>query len=258
MQDLNVAGIQFDIEWKNKASNFEFLEKEIEKISDADLIVLPEMFQTGFCFDVEELAEDLSNSETLKWLRNQAKKSNAALIASFMAKEKGKVYNRLVFVEPSGDLLTYDKRHLFSMSQEPEHFSAGSQKLIFEYKGWKICPMVCYDLRFPVWIRNKETYDLLVFIANWPERRSMHWQKLLQARAIENQCYVIGVNRVGEDGTGVYHDGRSAIIDALGEPIESAIHKPSIINVSLQKRHLSTIREKMPFLKDADDFELKD
>lgn len=257
MQDLKVVGIQFDIEWKSKAANFKYLESEIEKISDADLIVLPEMFQTGFCFDVEELAEDFEQSETFIWLKLQAQKSNAAIIASFMAKEDEKVFNRLVFMQPNGEFDTYDKRHLFSMSQEPKHFKAGHQKLIVEYKGWKICPMVCYDLRFPVWIRNKERYDLLVFIANWPERRSMHWDKLLQARAIENQCYVMGINRVGDDGIGIYHDGRSAIIDALGEPLESAIHDSSILNAQLQKRHLSTVREKMPFLKDADDFELK-
>jgi predicted amidohydrolase len=257
MQDLKVAGIQFDIEWKNKSANLSYLEGQIDKISDADLIVLPEMFQTGFCFDVKELAEDFVQSETLKWLKLQAQKSDAAIIASFMAKEDGRVFNRLVFMQPNGEYQTYDKRHLFSMSQEPQHFSAGNQKLIVEYKGWKICPMVCYDLRFPVWIRNSASYDLLVLIANWPERRSMHWEKLLQARAIENQCYVVGINRVGDDGNGVYHDGRSAIIDALGEPMESAIHDSSILNSQLQKRHLSAVREKMPFLKDADDFELK-
>ncbi len=257
MQDLKVAGIQFNIFWKDKKANFKFLETELDKINDVDLIVLPEMFQTGFCFDVDELAEEFETSNTLQWLTFQAHKKQAAIIGSFMVRFENKVYNRLVFMQPNGEFETYDKRHLFSMSAEPEHFAQGNKKLIVEYKGWKICPMVCYDLRFPVWIRNKENYDLLVFVANWPERRSMHWEKLLQARAIENQCFVIGINRVGNDGADVYHDGRSAIINALGEPFVSAVNSENTLEAVLQKRHLSIIREKMPFLKDADDFELK-
>ncbi|MGB0430485.1 MAG: amidohydrolase [Bacteroidia bacterium] len=257
MQNLKIAGIQFNISWKDKKTNYSYLENEISRVFDADIIVLPEMFQTGFCFDVDQLAEEFENSRTLIWLKEQAQNSGSALLGSFMAKEGDNVYNRLVFMQPNGSFDFYDKRHLFSMSAEPEYFTAGKRKLLINYKGWKICPMVCYDLRFPVWMRNKEQYDLLIFIANWPQRRSMHWEKLLQARAIENQCYVTGINRVGDDGNGVYHDGRSAIINALGEPITMAINQEETLQATLQKRHLSTIREKMPFLNDADDFKLK-
>jgi len=255
MQNLKVAGIQFNINWKNKEKNFEYLNKELEKLKEVDLVVLPEMFQTGFCFDLS-LAEDFANSETILWLKEWAKRLNTNIIASLMIKEDLAIYNRLVVAFENGEIETYDKRHLFSMSDEPKHFSAGKKKLIVDINGWRICPMVCYDLRFPVWIRNTENYDVLVFVANWPQKRSTHWEKLLEARSIENQCFTIGVNRVGDDGNATYHDGKSAIINPLGEKIEQIIDSEGILYAELQKVDLDEIRLKMPFLKDADNFEI--
>lgn len=256
MSDLRIFGLQYDIVWKDKKANFKKIEALESKIEEADIVVLPEMFQTGFCFDSQELSEDFDNSYTIKWLHEQAAKTNAVWVGSAMINEGDKVYNRLIWMPPNGDFLTYDKRHLFSMSEEPGHFTAGAQKLVVEYKGWKICPMVCYDLRFPVWIRNTEAYDLLLFVANWPERRSVHWEKLLEARAIENQCYVVGINRVGNDGNGVYHDGKSAFINPMGEKMEFSIHHETILEAELIKTEIENVRSRMPFLQDADKFTL--
>jgi len=258
MQDLKVAGIQYSISWKDKEANFRLIEEELTSIGEQDLIVLPEMFQTGFCFDKEELAEDMESSKTISWMRHWAGKTRAVLTGSLIIKEGDSYFNRLIWMRPDGEYSTYDKRHLFSMSDEPKHFTAGGEKLFTELKGWKICPMVCYDLRFPVWIRNTNGYDVLIMVANWPERRSVHWEKLLQARAIENQCYVIGVNRVGDDGNGIYHDGRSAIIDTQGNVMYEAIHDQAVLKAVLTKEELTKTRRYMPFLKDADRFEIGD
>lgn len=255
MQALRVAGIQYDIVWKDKEANYRRIEKELLGL-EVDVVVLPEMFQTGFCFEKELLAENLNDSPTLHWMQNQSERLQAVVTGSFIVREGEKYYNRLVWMCPDGTYQHYDKRHLFSMSEEPNHFSGGSQKLVVEWKGWKICPMVCYDLRFPVWIRNVEHYDLLLFVANWPQRRSMHWEKLLQARAIENQCFVVGVNRYGADGNGTHHDGRSAIINPLGEVLEEAVDAPKTLLQTLQYEDLTKTRRYMPFLKDADPFTL--
>lgn len=255
MQDLSVAVVQPNIFWENKAKNFDQYTQLLSDTHDADLIVLPEMFQTGFCFN-EKLAERLADSETLKWMAELANSKNSVITGSFMVEDDGKVFNRLVWMKPDGEYETYDKRHLFSMSDEPKHFSAGDTRLFIELKGWKICPMICYDLRFPVWIRNTEFYDLVLFVANWPERRSQHWATLLQARAIENQCFVIGANRVGNDGNDIYHDGRSAIINPMGQELESNLHDQVVLSSTLQYEEITKIRRYMPFLKDADRFEL--
>lgn len=256
MQDLTVAALQYAIAWKDKRANFATCERLIDPIKKADLIVLPEMFQTGFCFEKEELAEDKEESFTIQWMANMARRNDAVIAGSVMIREDGGVYNRLIWMNPDGSYSEYNKRHLFSMSEEPSHFKAGQQKLLEDIKGWKVCPMICYDLRFPVWIRNVEMYDLLIFVANWPQKRSAHWEKLLQARAIENQAYVIGVNRVGDDGNGVPHDGRSAIIDPLGEPLQMAVNHEAVLQHTLQKDDIRKTRRYMPFLKDADAFKL--
>lgn len=255
MQDLRVAGIQHNIVWKNKQANFDALSKTMEGLA-VDLIVLPEMFQTGFCFDKEELAEEMAHSETLEWLKAKAAELQAVVTGSFIVKEEGYFYNRLVWMRPDGTFNTYDKRHLFSMSDEPQHFSAGTEKLVVDLNGWKVCPMICYDLRFPVWIRNKELYDLLIFVANWPQRRSTHWEKLLQARSIENQCYTLGVNRNGYDGNEIYHDGKSAMITPMGDIAQDISDKSGIVLQELQANEIKKTRRYMPFLKDADSFNL--
>lgn len=258
MQDLKVCVVQSNIRWKDKKANYVNYEKLIaQRQSDAHLYLLPEMFNTGFCFDVEELAEREDQSPGIEWLKKMAAELNAVVTASLMIREDSGVYNRLIWMRADGTYDTYDKRHLFSMSEEPDHFSAGTKKLMVDYRDWKICPMICYDLRFPVWIRNAERYDLLLFVANWPERRSMHWQKLLQARAIENQAYVVGCNRVGDDGNGVSHDGRSAVIDSSGEPLGQLNQSEGLIEKTLEKEALSKTRRYMPFLKDMDDFDLR-
>lgn len=255
MQNLNVLGIQFDIVWKNKEENLAYLNREFEKLenNNLDLVVLPEMFQTGFCFD-KILAENYHSSQTIIWLKNWALQLETTIMASLMVEENGMIFNRLVVVSKNDQIKHYDKRHLFSMSNEPQHFSAGNEKLIFEVNGWRICPMICYDFRFPVWVRNTEKYDVLVFVANWPQRRSMHWEKLLEARAIENQCYVVGINRIGDDGNGVYHDGRSAIINPLGEKIIQKINASGQLIAQLNKHDLEEIRLNMPFLNDGESF----
>ena len=256
MQDLVVVALQYEIVWKDREANMAKCEMLLSNISGVDLIVLPEMFQTGFCFDKEALAEREEDSPTIAWMTAIAHEKQAVVTGSLMVKKGDLVYNRLIWMTASGDYQTYDKRHLFSMSDEPQHFAAGSEKLIVELKGWKICPMICYDLRFPVWIRNTEMYDLLIFVANWPEKRSEHWEKLLQARAIENQCFVIGVNRVGADGNNIPHDGRSAIINPQGNVLETALVKPAILQQALQQDEIIKTRRYMPFLKDADRFTL--
>lgn len=256
MQDLTVAGLQYNIAWKDKRANLEQVERMLEGLK-ADIIVLPEMFQTGFCFEKEELAEDLQNSETFEWMREQSQASGAVLTGSFIVNENGRYFNRLIWMQPDGNYHQYDKKHLFSMSEEPNHFAPGTNKLLVEWKGWKICPMICYDLRFPVWIRNVEHYDMALFVANWPKRRSMHWEKLLQARAIENQCYVVGVNRCGTDGNDIYHDGRSAIVNPLGEVLEEAIDESKVLLQTLSYEELKKTRRYMPFLRDADAFTLR-
>ncbi|MCB0737173.1 MAG: amidohydrolase [Bacteroidetes bacterium] len=255
MQNLRVAVLQADIKWENKEQNFENYQDLLPKPKTVDLVVLPEMFQTGFVFNTS-LAEDLNSSQTLEWLAKQAKRLKAVVTGSFMVSENGKVYNRLVWMRPDGSFETYDKRHLFSMSDEPNHFTPGKQKLIVELNGWKICPMICYDLRFPVWTRNTEQIDLMIFVANWPQRRSMHWAKLLQARAIENQCFIIGCNRVGNDGNDNYHDGKSAIINTLGEVLEEIEDYEGILTSTLTQEEITKTRRYMPFLKDADQFKL--
>ncbi len=260
--DLKVTIIQADLLWENVDENLAMFSEKINAISEiTDVIVLPEMFNTGFSMLSEKIAETM-NGKTIAWMKKQAEKSDAVITGSLVIEEDNKYYNRLVWAQPDGELHTYDKRHLFRMADEHKSFSSGKKRLIVNYKGWRICPMVCYDLRFPVWSRNSSkeespAYDVLIYMANWPEARKTHWSKLLEARAIENQCYVVGVNRVGEDENGFSYSGNSAVVNFMGEAIASTAEKiESTETCSLSLGELNTWREKFPLSLDGDEFEV--
>ena len=256
---LNISFIQTELYWEQIDKNLEMLEAKIAAIQqDTDLIVLPEMFSTGFSMNSKELAEDFQNSKSIKWIQRQAEEKSACVMGSLMIKDNGKYFNRMIIAFPEGKLLYYDKRHRFTFAGEDQYYSAGSEKLVFEYKGWKICPMVCYDLRFPVWIRNKHEYDLLIFVANWPEARVNAWDTLLAARAVENMSYCLGVNRVGIDGKDRNHVGHSCLYNPLGEAITAEkLEGQKTTTLTLQKSDLEALRQKMAFLDDQDDFDIK-
>ncbi len=242
-------------------------EAKIKSITDkTELVVLPEMFSTGFSMEPALLAETMEG-ETVAWMKRVAAEKKIILTGSVIIEEDGKYYNRLIWMLPNGQYGVYDKRHRFAYAGEDEQFTAGSKRLIASVKGWKINLLVCYDLRFPVWARQKTSspsapaeerleYDLLIYVANWPERRSHAWKTLLQARAIENQCYVVGVNRVGDDGNQIHYSGDSMVIDPLGEILQTATQQENIFTVVLQKTSLEEVRTKLPFWKDADEFSI--
>jgi omega-amidase len=257
METLKIVAIQTDLFWEDKTANLANLEEKLASINTSpDLIILPEMFNTGFSMDTKQLAEPM-NFTTFKWMKQMAAKHEAVIIGSYIVNENGQNYNRLIWIEPNGDFDTYDKRHLFRMGGENEHYSAGKKRIIKNLKGWNICPLICYDLRFPVWSRNKNCeYDILIYIANWPKPRAHIWSNLLIARAIENQSYIIGVNRVGIDGTGLVYSGDSAIIDFKGQTLVSETEKESILYYEINKKELLDFREKFPAYLDADDFEI--
>lgn len=260
MQNLKVTIIQSDLKWEDKLYNLEQFATKIGSIKeDTDIIVLPEMFTTGFTMKAKEFAEPL-NSNTLAWMQTQAKLKNTAITGSFICEENNKYYNRLLWVNANGDYFFYDKRHLFRMANEDETYSNSSKKLIVNCKGWNIALQVCYDLRFPVWSRRTKeyNYDALIYVANWPERRALPWKVLLQARAIENQSYVIGVNRIGNDGNDVYHSGDSCVFDFKGEKISQTSSSVSAIEtLELNKANLDDFRNNFPAHLDADDFVIK-
>ena len=238
-----------------------------EKISsikeETDLIVLPEMFSTGFTMNNKAMAETMK-SKTAEWIRKTAKEKNCVVTGSLIIEEKKKYYNRLIWMMPDGKYKTYDKRHLFRYAGEEKYYAAGKKKLIVELNGWKICPLVCYDLRFPVWSRNKissqkskvkSDYDLLLYVANWPERRNHPWKTMLMARAMENQAYVVGVNRVGNDGNNIYHSGDSAAINFKGEILsKTKAHEESVETITLSRKDLDDWRKTFPAWMDADKF----
>jgi omega-amidase len=298
MQDLSVTLIQTDLYWENSIANLANLEEKIAQIStQTDLIILPEMFNTGFTMNAKSVAEPM-NFTTFKWLRQQAKKANAVVAGSFIVKEGDKYFNRLIWMRPDGTSEQYDKRHLFRMGNEHLTFTGGTERIIVELKGWKICPLICYDLRFPVWSRQAHShqgtkgqseqieahshegtkaqsevesdqtpniecgtpperttnYDLLIYVANWPAVRSQVWDVLLKARAIENQSYCIGVNRVGNDGMGLNYSGNSAIIDFKGNPVFYQKELEVIHSQILNYQDLIDFRTKFPAYLDADDF----
>lgn len=257
MQNLRVALIQSDIHWHEIGANLAMFEEKIWQIQqEVDLIVLPEMFQTGFTMEHEGLAEPM-NFNTFKWMKQMAAQKNVAVCGSYIVKEQGKVFNRLLWMQPDGQYHTYDKRHLFRMANEHQHFDMGSEKLIVEWRGWKICPMVCYDLRFPVWSRNVDlAYDLLLYVANWPAVRVNAWDTLLEARAIENVSYSIGLNRVGNDGVGIEYNGHSAAYSPKGEQLDFS-EKEETIYIEFSAENLQSFRKKFPAQLDADKFEIK-
>ncbi|MEM1122711.1 MAG: amidohydrolase [Bacteroidota bacterium] len=253
---LKVSTIQTKLDWENINQNLSQLTPKVTMLSGCtDLIVLPEMFTTGFSMKPTKLAEQ-PIGKTLNWLREQAKHTQAAITGSYIIKESNNYYNRLVWMNPDGTFHTYDKKHLFSLSEEPNQYTAGTKKLIVSYKGWKICPLICYDLRFPVWSRNVENYDLLLYVANWPEKRAHHWRSLLMARAIENQTYTVGVNRVGNDGNNAYHSGDTSIIDYAGKILAHTAHVENTTTLALNLEEQQSFRQQFQFLADKDEFTL--
>lgn len=254
---MKIALIQAPLVWENPKANRSYFEEKIKSVSEEiDLIVLPEMFTTGFTMEPKNLWETM-DGETTMLLKNLAKAKDVAITGSLIIKENDKLFNRLVFVFPSGIIEKYDKRHLFSLAGEEEIYTSGKDKLIVEYRGWKICPLICYDLRFPVFARNVEEYDLLIYAANWPTQRIHAWNTLLKARAVENMAYTVGVNRIGEDDNGYPHIGHSQVIDFLGEYVLEPQESEAIFTVALDKKELEEAREKYGFLSDRDDFEIQ-
>ena len=256
MQDqLNIALIQADLVWENPTKNRENFTQKIESISSKkDLVVLPEMFTTGFTMNAKQFAEPMTG-ETVCWMQHLAKKTQAAIVGSLIILENNNFYNRLLFITPDGSIEYYNKRHSFSLVGENKVYTSGEKKLIITYKGWRICPLICYDLRFPVWARNTENYDVLLYVANWPKTRISAWDTLLKARAIENMCYSIGVNRVGTDGLKSEYPGHSAIYNVLGAEIAFCPNtKEGIEIVTLDKKHITAYRNKLNFLNDKDTF----
>ncbi|MEM9679130.1 MAG: amidohydrolase [Bacteroidota bacterium] len=259
MQDyLNVALIQSNLIWEDPIQNRVNFEQKIRSISgDVDLIVLPEMFSSGFTMNASAVAEGM-DGDTVSWLTDMAKNTQAAITGSLVIEDDGHYHNRLIFVYPDGTIKTYNKRHTFTLAGEHKVYKAGEEKLVLDYKGWKICPLICYDLRFPVWARNIEDYDLLLYVANWPKVRIDAWDTLLKARAIENMSYCIGVNRVGLDGNNYEYPGHSAVYDVLGKRMDNIpLDKEAVEVVTLEERHIRHYRNKLGFLKDRDRFNLE-
>jgi len=258
---LSVCIFQSQLHWENVDANIHHFELLINEVKEhVDVMVLPEMFSTGFSMNTNN-AETM-DGKSVSWLQRIAKEKNIAICGSVMMQENNQFFNRFIWMNPEGTMQTYDKRHCFRMANEHEHFTPGSQKIIIQYKGFKICPLVCYDLRFPVWSRNKFTdqefdYDVLLYVANWPERRSFAWQQLLPARAIENISFVIGVNRVGKDGYDVAYSGNTAVYNMLGEKISKTLaHIECHEIVRLSKIELYDFRAQFPAYLDADNFEI--
>jgi len=254
---LTFALIQSDLVWENPQANLLHFEQLLNSLTKSvDVIVLPEMFTTGFSMSSESLAEKV-NGSTVDWMKLFAEKKDAVIVGSIIICDDNRYYNRLHWVCPDGTVSYYDKKHLFSLANENKHYESGTKRLIIEYKGWKFCPLICYDLRFPIWSRNDCDYDCLIYIANWPSARIGAWSILLKARAIENQCYVLGVNRIGMDGSGINYNGGTVAIDAKGQILTSVENESSGIAIfEVDKESQRKFREKFPVLLDRDDFEL--
>lgn len=263
MSDLIISLIQSDLHWENKEANLSMFEEKIHGIKErTHIVLLPEMFSTGFSMKPEQLAETM-HGPTVEWMKKISASRKVILAGSLIIEEEGNYHNRLVWVLPNGQTGFYDKRHLFAFADEHKHYAPGNKRLIAAVNGWKVNLMVCYDLRFPVWARQSPDtedgapeYDLLIYVANWPERRNHAWKTLLQARAIENQCFVAGVNRVGNDGNNIYHSGDSMVVDPMGAIMETKVHDEGVITVILKRDTLNEIRTKLPFLQDGDEFNL--
>jgi omega-amidase len=264
MHNLRITLLQADLYWEDPTANRAALEEKIWRLDHpGDVIVLPEMFTTGFTMRARPLAEPMQ-LHTFKWMRQMAAQTDALMLGSYIVQEQGSCYNRLVWMQPDGAFYTYDKRHLFRMAGEHEVYMPGNSRLVSEWKGWRICPMICYDLRFPVWSRNRYRqdlnrmeYDLLVFVANWPSARIEAWDVLLRARAIENLCYTAGVNRTGTDGNGIAHAGHSAVYSPRGECLSFAGEGEAVISTELSFEDLEQYRQKFSAWMDADSFSLE-
>ncbi|TWI81655.1 putative amidohydrolase [Lacibacter cauensis] len=283
MSHLTFTLIQTNLHWEDKAANLQMLEEKINSLQHpTQIIVLPEMFNTGFSMQPELHAEDI-NGPTVQWMKRVAAAKRVIVTGSIMINQTAadgaiQYFNRLIWMLPNGQYGVYDKRHLFAYADEDKHYTAGTRRLIASVNGFKINLQVCYDLRFPVWARQQTgristsldtptqsfdsaqdlvpEYDILIYVANWPERRVHAWKTLLTARAIENQCYVIGVNRTGNDGNNIYHSGNSMVIDAMGEVLYEKEHDEDVFTITLSKEKLEEIRHKLPFLKDGDAFSI--
>jgi len=258
--ELNIALIQEELEWENPAANRARFTELFKTLKNVDVAVLPEMFTTGFSMTCAHLAEEM-DGPTVRWMKEQSALLGGAICGSVLIETDSGLFNRLLWVTPDGKVEYYDKRHLFTLANEQDYFQSGDERLIVDYKGWKICPMICYDLRFPVWSRNGwdavagADYDLLIYVANWPSKRADAWRKLLVARAIENQSYVVGVNRIGHDGKGFEYTGDSRLFDAMGkELIEFEQGEKNQKTHTLVKSDLVRVREKLSFLPDQDRF----
>ncbi len=257
MQDLKVTIIQSDLKWQDKAVNLANFERDIIALKEhTDIVVLPEMFSTGFSMNPEQFAEP-KNGETVTWMLRLAKEKNTAICGSLMINESeenttSSYVNQFVWVEPNGTIKRYNKHHLFNLIEENKHYQQGNEHLLIDYKGWKIQPFVCYDLRFPAWCRNQFEADIQLFVANWPAKRSEHWKTLLKARAIENQCFVVAVNRIGNDNNKVYHSGDSGIYNFAGEAIISIADESKVYTTTLSLETLKNYRKRYPFLADRD------
>ena len=258
MPTLDVSIVQADLFWHDPARNRELFDNAIENLDpNTQLIVLPEMFTTGFSMDAPGLAETM-NGPSVTWMQEKVRQTGAGICGSLIIEDGGEYYNRFFCILPDGRQIHYDKRHLFRLADEHNHYSGGTDLVTFEYAGFRICPMVCYDLRFPVWSRNRDSYDLIVYVANWPGRRHHAWETLLRARAIENLSYAIGVNRVGTDGNDLPYAGGSAIIDYLGGDLADLGDQPGSATAQLDLEALARFRERFAFHKDADNFVLSD
>src|ERR1700748_3440459 len=258
MENLKITTFQGYLFWENIDKNLQNIELKLSGgiREKTNLIILPEMFSTGFSMEAEKLAEPMGG-KTMQWMHKIAKQYNSVITGSLIIKDGGKFYNRLIWMRPDGTHEHYDKRHLFTLAKEEEVYTAGTKKLIVELKGWKICPMICYDLRFPVWMRNVDgEYDVMIIVANWPERRALHWRTLIPARAVENQSYVIGVNRVGHDGYEVYHSGDSTCISPMGEVIYYKRDEEDLYTFTISGNEPTRTRRALPFLQDGDKFHI--
>jgi predicted amidohydrolase len=251
---MKVALIQTTLHWENPEANRNHFGKFIDSITEkVDLIVLPEMFSTGFTMQPNNVAEPMTG-DTIEWLKTLAKSKEAAVVGSLVIKENHHYYNRLVFVFPSGEIKKYDKKHLFTLAGEDKIYTAGTEKIIIDYQGFKICPLICYDLRFPVFARNVEEYDLLIYVANWPKPRVNAWDILLKARAVENQCFAIGVNRIGSDTNGHEYVGHSQAVDCLGNYLLLPQETEGVFIATLHKNEMLETRNRLDFLSDRDHF----
>ena len=269
MSSLTITVIQTDLHWEDRQANLRMLEEKVNSIKEkTEIVVLPEMFTTGFSMQPAKLAETMEG-EAVQWMKRIAAAKKIILTGSLIIEEKGNYFNRLIWMLPNGKYGVYDKRHRFAYAGEDAQFTAGTKRLIASVKGWKINLLICYDLRFPVWARQASSsgsfseggaaepeYDVLIYVANWPERRIHAWKTLLQARAIENQCFVAGVNRVGKDGNDIQYTGESMVVSPMGEPLYHKKDVEDIFTITLKKEDLDTVREKLPFWKDADDFQI--